>query len=78
MAILTGSGGLIRGQQDRRTLRWWHKMSREPIGIVGAGQTPYRRKNPDLSAGELVKIAVDQALVPRSSAVVFEVSIGSM
>jgi len=37
-------------------------MSREPIGIVGIGQTPYRRSNPDLSAGELVKIAVDAAL----------------
>jgi acetyl-CoA C-acetyltransferase len=37
-------------------------MSREPIGIVGVGQTPYRRSNPGLSAGELVKIAVDQAL----------------
>ncbi|MET7992195.1 thiolase family protein [Amycolatopsis sp. NPDC005232] len=37
-------------------------MSREPIGIVGVGQTPYRRKNPDLSAGDLVKIAVDAAL----------------
>jgi acetyl-CoA C-acetyltransferase len=37
-------------------------MSSEPIGIVGVGQTPYRRSNPGLSAGELVKIAVDEAL----------------
>jgi len=37
-------------------------MSGEPIGIMGVGQTPYRRSNPELSAGELVKIAVDQAL----------------
>jgi acetyl-CoA C-acetyltransferase len=37
-------------------------MTREAIGIVGVGQTPYRRSNPGLSAGELVKVAVDQAL----------------
>ncbi|MET7393743.1 thiolase family protein [Dactylosporangium sp. NPDC005572] len=34
----------------------------DPIGIIGVGQTPYRKRNPDRSAGELVRIAVTEAL----------------
>jgi acetyl-CoA C-acetyltransferase len=32
------------------------------IGIIGVGQTPYRKRNPDKSAGELVRVAVQEAL----------------
>jgi acetyl-CoA C-acetyltransferase len=34
----------------------------EPLAIVGVGQTPYRKRNPDKSAGELVRMAVLEAL----------------
>ncbi|MEO3858762.1 thiolase family protein [Acrocarpospora sp. B8E8] len=34
----------------------------DPLGIIGVGQTPYRKRNPGLSAGELVRIAVTEAL----------------
>ncbi|MFF0223300.1 thiolase family protein [Streptomyces sp. NPDC004629] len=34
----------------------------DALGIIGIGQTPYRRRHPDLSAGELVRVAVTEAL----------------
>lgn len=34
----------------------------DPVGIIGVGQTPYRKRNPDMSAGELARIAVLEAL----------------
>jgi acetyl-CoA C-acetyltransferase len=34
----------------------------EPLAIIGVGQTPYRKRNPDKSAGELVRTAVVEAL----------------
>ncbi len=34
----------------------------ELMGVIGVGQTPYRKRNPDKSAGELVRIAVQEAL----------------
>jgi acetyl-CoA C-acetyltransferase len=34
----------------------------DPVGIIGVGQTPYRKRNPDKSPGELVRVAVAEAL----------------
>jgi acetyl-CoA C-acetyltransferase len=34
----------------------------ERIAVIGVGQTPYRKNNPDLSAAELVRVAVMEAL----------------
>lgn len=34
----------------------------DPVGIIGVGQTPYRKRNPDKSAGELARVAVLEAL----------------
>lgn len=38
----------------------------EPLAIIGVGQTPYRKTNPDKSAGELVRTAVLEALADAS------------
>lgn len=34
----------------------------QPLGIIGVGQTPYRKRNPDKNPGELVRAAVGEAL----------------
>ncbi len=34
----------------------------DPVGIIGVGQTPYRKRNPDKSSGDLVRVAVQEAL----------------
>ena len=56
---LAVSGAALAGQTHTAVVS---TMSREAVGIVGVGQTPYRRSNPGLSAAELVRIAADEAL----------------
>jgi acetyl-CoA C-acetyltransferase len=34
----------------------------DPVGIIGVGQTPYRKRNSDKSAGELARTAILEAL----------------
>src|SRR5262245_39337609 len=53
------------GPTDRDGGRPGADMS-EPRGIIGVGQTPYRKRNPDRSAGELVRLAVTEALADAS------------